>query len=815
MDTLGDKLPTTWELGMDVNQKIQVLVAMGSYLDGIDNVEERNWVGFNRPDKDRWPVVSGNFQGMAQILGKYRRQLVKAFGEEQYDAVFGDFVPERPLLTPTVKEFEVHWHLHGFVRRSSEYNQVLRAYGIYDGRIKVARMSEFDFDAFRAALSDLDIDVVDLPELPKVPDEPKETATLTTTVVHEAAPLVLFRLQGKTDNWNRFRDLQSQYGLTYMSDYGACVVAVSDMPTFDFSGFKSALGEIGIALQDLFELPKITDVTADALAKLDRKIGHDLFILRYIQDRKVFSFRWSFSYALNDLFSNKTGKLSGIMECKTNDWSRETKSIELAREALEKARATVPDWKFIVEDLTAMEHENAAKLEALRAPIPEVVSKLNPAFNLFPFQNEFVRFLSGNNGSALIGAEMGLGKTLISLSWCAANNKRALVICPKVVRRTWVEEAQRFFPTHFDNVLELRPDHLRKNGMPDLSKVKIATVNFASFSKFLPAIQKASFDVLIIDESHNIKNPHAQITETINSVATGFPHKILLSGTAIKNKKAELFTQLELVAPGLFKSFDDLRYATIGGTWNKIQDCYKTMSKHEVLKDLPAKLRSIAALEAKCPDLSSDMDIGDISRLKNQVAMAKAAKTVEFVQEILESSDSSVLVFSDSVDAAREIAEKLGNVALLHHGQMNDDAREAAKKEFQHGESGKRVFVSTRQSLAVGATLTKADKVVFNDLPWTPADVRQAEDRAHRIGQTKMVNVYWVKAEGNFWDENIVEILYRKMDLSKKVLEGKQLTEEERKFMDEPIDVADILAKFKREKRKAEKKAKNTKKVVS
>jgi SNF2 family DNA or RNA helicase len=124
---------------------------------------------------------------------------------------------------------------------------------------------------------------------------------------------------------------------------------------------------------------------------------------------------------------------------------------------------------------------------------------------------------------------MGLGKTLISLSWVAAHSKRVLVVCPKVVRRTWVQEAHRFFPGYFKGV-ELRPDRLRKEGMPDLSGYNLATVNFASFEKFLPAIAKSGFDTLIIDESHYIKNEKAQITRAIYSVKKLFAHKILLSG---------------------------------------------------------------------------------------------------------------------------------------------------------------------------------------------------------------------------------------------------------------------------------------------
>src|SRR4030066_105476 len=49
--------------------------------------------------------------------------------------------------------------------------------------------------------------------------------------------------------------------------------------------------------------------------------------------------------------------------------------------------------------------------------------------------------------------------------------------------------------------------------------------------------------------------------------------------------------------------------------------------------------------------------------------------------------------------------------------------------------------------MAVGATLTAADKVVFNDLPWNAADLRQAEDRCHRGGQKNNVDLLKRKEE--------------------------------------------------------------------
>lgn len=240
-----------------------------------------------------------------------------------------------------------------------------------------------------------------------------------------------------------------------------------------------------------------------------------------------------------------------------------------------------------------------------------------------------------------------------------------------------------------------------------------------------------------------------------------------------------------------------------------MRDIYLARTKKEVLPDLPDKVTSIVKLDTLMPpSLLTTKDDGTqevvpltidlISKIKAEQAQMKVPDTVSYVGDILSGSDSKVLVFSDSVEAAKRIQEALGDEAILHHGQMSDEKREAAKKEFQKEGTKLRVFVSTRQSLAVGATLTAADKVVFNDLPWTAADVRQAEDRAHRVGQKNSVNVTWMTAANPF-DSLISSLVMKKYELSKMVNEGKQISAEDRAWMDQSLSLKELTAALKGE----------------
>jgi len=556
--------------------------------------------------------------------------------------------------------------------------------------------------------------------------------------------------------------------------------------------------------------------------------------------------------------SSQNGAISGLMDVNASDWSVNTYSADLATEALDKLKAANPTFHFFVDPkATAAVAKAAADKTEAEKPIPAVEALLADGFALKPYQNAMVRFLDSNDGNAIVGDEMGLGKTLQSLAWVAKGGKKAVVVVPKVVRRTWIEEAHKFFPGHFD-AKELRSKDLKKHGMPDLTGKNLVTINYESLEKFMPALKAAGFDTIIVDESHRAKNPKAKTTKVIQTLAAGMKHRILMSGTAVKNGKEELFTQLEMVKPGLWSSAKELQMSTHGKAWSKMREHYLARSKKNVLKDLPEKTTTISTLYAPgAPDVGerkepkppppganerqiaayekaaleweeqkeAEIDddsfedeidaeyaagrrsrkgerggatsIGEYSKVRGQLALAKVDATVDMVKEILDSSDSKVLVFTESVAAAKAIHAALGAEAILHFGGQSDDKREAAKREFQDPSTTKRVFVSTRPSLAVGATLTAADKVVFNDLPWTAADVRQAEDRCHRVGQKNAVNVYWNVAEDNNFDENVAAILRRKYDLSKKINEGAQLSPEEKAWMDKPVSMAEVMARIK------------------
>lgn len=110
---------------------------------------------------------------------------------------------------------------------------------------------------------------------------------------------------------------------------------------------------------------------------------------------------------------------------------------------------------------------------------------------------------------------------------------------------------------------------------------------------------------------------------------------------------------------------------------------------------------------------------------------------------------------------ADALQAEFGEAAVRLTGDTSQKARQEAVDRFQE-DPGVRLFIGNILAAGTGITLTAATQVFFNDLDWVPANHMQAEDRAYRIGQHRMVNVYYVTAPGTF-DDAVWFVLERKL----------------------------------------------------
>ena len=286
--------------------------------------------------------------------------------------------------------------------------------------------------------------------------------------------------------------------------------------------------------------------------------------------------------------------------------------------------------------------------------------------------------------------------------------------------------------------------------------------------------------------------------------------RIFLTGTPIMNRPVELWPIVK--ALGIFANFFRFarRYSaahrgrfgwdfTGASNLPELQERLRTdvmvrRLKKDVLADLPAKVRQVievpangaseavndeqdawaewedqivelrAAVElAKASDDpaiyadavtalqdGSSVAFSEISKMRQETAVAKIPIVVSHLAEVLEGTDKVVVMAHhhaviDGLSAALTEAD-IQHVTLTGRDSM--DARQAAVESFQT-DPGVRIFIGSIQAAGVGITLTAAAHVLFAELDWVPANLSQAEDRCHRIGQTDSVLVQHLVLEGS------------------------------------------------------------------
>ena len=286
--------------------------------------------------------------------------------------------------------------------------------------------------------------------------------------------------------------------------------------------------------------------------------------------------------------------------------------------------------------------------------------------------------------------------------------------------------------------------------------------------------------------------------------------RLFLTGTPLANRPLELFPVVQ--ALGTFTNFWQFakRFCAaqkgrfgwdFSGASNlpELQEILRTevmvrRLKKDVLLDLPAKVRQVIEIPAngdfaavtaeqdawgewedEIVDLRAAVELSKasddpavfdaavhalaeglkvaftaISKLRHETAVAKIPVVVEHIEDVLASGEK-VVIFAhhhaviDGLSAALTEAE-VRHVILT--GRDTLEARQAAVESFQN-DSGVQVFLGGIQAAGVGITLTAASHVIFAELDWVPANLSQAEDRCHRIGQTDSVLVQHLVLEGS------------------------------------------------------------------
>jgi SWI/SNF-related matrix-associated actin-dependent regulator 1 of chromatin subfamily A len=165
----------------------------------------------------------------------------------------------------------------------------------------------------------------------------------------------------------------------------------------------------------------------------------------------------------------------------------------------------------------------------------------------------------------------------------------------------------------------------------------------------------------------------------------------------------------------------------------------------------------------------------EVQKLKQVCSLAKVDTIVEDIAEAVDQGEK-VIVFSQymkTIDAITDKMQELGIGVTVLTGDCDMVYRQASVDAFQNDPRVK-VFVANIKAGGVGINLTAASIVMFADMDWSPEIHNQAMDRAHRIGQSGTVNVYYYVAKGTI-EEDIISLLEDKKNIAEQILDGSKV----------------------------------------
>ncbi len=395
-----------------------------------------------------------------------------------------------------------------------------------------------------------------------------------------------------------------------------------------------------------------------------------------------------------------------------------------------------------------------------------------------------------------------------------------LLVCPTSVLGNWEREVNKFAPSL--KILQYHGDK-RPKGKAFLEAVKkhdLIVTSYSLLHRDIKSLQSASWQIIVLDEAQNVKNPEAKQSKAVRELEATF--RIALTGTPVENRLQELWSILDFLNPGYLgnKQFFQRRFAMpiekYGDTASLTQlrslvqpfILRRLKSDRDIIQDLPDKQemtvfcglttdqaalyqqvveQSLVEIESAEGLQRRGMILALLIKLKQicnhpaqylkqatleQHNSAKLLRLEEMLEEVLAEGDRA-LIFTQFAEWGKllkpYLEKQLGREIFFLYGSTSKKQREEMIDRFQHDPQGPPIMILSLKAGGVGLNLTRANHVFHFDRWWNPAVENQATDRVFRIGQTRNVQVHKFVCTGTL-EEKIHDMIESKKQLAEQVV---------------------------------------------
>ncbi len=505
----------------------------------------------------------------------------------------------------------------------------------------------------------------------------------------------------------------------------------------------------------------------------------------------------------------------------------------------------------LIDNLETIGYQRKRKIRD--AGITETVPALSTS--LLPHQEEGLRWLfahwDAGSWGALLADDMGLGKTLTALAFLSCLQKYArfqemesrpiLVVAPTGLLYNWKDEHDKHLAgnglghciqAHGNTLRHIRTSAaMGRSGELDLGHPLLNTEALCSADWVLTTYEtlrdyQHSFGRIrwragVFDEAQKIKNPGIRLTEA--ALAMDIEFALLMTGTPVENRPADIWSLLDRAEPGRFGTLKDFSklYETETGVASTLTDLHHALTqpdetsspalmlrrlKEDRIPNLPNRLvhRRIVDMPSSQAEeyarIVLDREQGhnmlkvlhhlrsvslhprspDGGNLGNYIKeSARLFETFTILEEIAAQNEKALLFLEsremqDFLIGALRQRFKLPEDVLVINGQVSSRARKDRVDRFQN-RKGFDVMILSPRAGGVGLTLTAANHVIHLSRWWNPAVEDQCTDRVYRIGQHRTVHVYLLLAKhprfgDHSFDLKLDSLITRKRDMNRRVL---------------------------------------------